>query len=194
MTTAAHETNTGVSHEKVGIWLFLASDFLFFGAFISAFILYRNIEQSAPQLKDVVNIPFTSVTSFILLMSSMGMVLAHGAIHRGDMRRFNVWIGMTALLGSMFVGGQIYEFTEFIRDGFTLRSNVNGSTFFVLTGLHGIHVTVGIVWLLSLLGMSLQGRLTKASAERVEVAGLYWHFVDIIWIVIFTLLYLIPDK
>jgi cytochrome c oxidase subunit 3/cytochrome o ubiquinol oxidase subunit 3 len=140
----------------------------------------------------VFNIPFTSVTSFILLMSSLTMVLALAAIQRGELRRFRIWIMATALFGATFIGGQIFEFTEFTREGLNLHTSTFGSSFYVLTGLHGAHVTVGIVWLISLWGLAMQGRMTQADSERVEIAGLYWHFVDVVWIVIFTVIYLIP--
>jgi heme/copper-type cytochrome/quinol oxidase subunit 3 len=192
---AAHPpTSTGTSNIKLAIWLFLASDCLFFGAFISAYLLYRGRQQTGPTPKDVYSIPFTSVSSFVLLMSSLTMVLALAAIQRGDLRRLRIWLLTTALLGSVFIGGQIFEFTEFARKGLSLNTNLFGSTFFVLTGFHGAHVTIGIIWLLSLWGLATQGRLTQKDAEKIEVAGLYWHFVDVVWIVIFTLVYLIPTK
>jgi len=162
----AHDTGTGVSNTKLAMWLFLSSDCLFFGAFISAYLFYRGRPQPGPHPIDVYNIPFTSVTSFILLA--------------------------TALFGATFIGGQVFEFTEFVRQGVTLDRNLFGSTFFVLTGLHGAHVTAGIIWLVSLWGLAVQGRLTSRDSERVEIAGLYWHFVDVVWIVIFTVVYLIP--
>jgi cytochrome c oxidase subunit 3/cytochrome o ubiquinol oxidase subunit 3 len=120
------------------------------------------------------------------------MVLALAAIRRGDHRRVRLWLAMTALFGMIFVGGQIFEFTEFYREGFTISGNLNGSTFFVLTGLHGLHVTAGIVWLATLWSMSLQNRLSTEHEQKVETAGLYWHFVDVIWIVIFMIVYLVP--
>jgi cytochrome c oxidase subunit 3/cytochrome o ubiquinol oxidase subunit 3 len=189
----AHDEHTGLVNPKLGMWLFLSSDCLFFGAFIATFLLYRDRGgQKGPTPKDVFNIPFTSATSFILLMSSLTMVLALAAIQRGDHRRFRVWILATALFGATFIAGQIFEFTEFTREGLNLHTSVFGSSFYVLTGLHGAHVTVGIVWLLSLWGLSTQGRLKTEHSERVEVAGLYWHFVDVVWIVIFTVIYLMP--
>jgi cytochrome c oxidase subunit 3 len=103
-----------------------------------------------------------------------------------------IWIAATAVLGSIFVGGQYFEFISFAREGLTLYSNTFGSSFFVLTGFHGTHVTIGVIWLLSLLYVSLRGGLPAEKALDVEIAGLYWHFVDIVWIVIFTLVYLIP--
>ena len=187
------DTNTGVTNTKLAMWVFLSSECIFFGAFISTYLLYRGRSvKGTPTPKDVYNIPFTSVTSFILLMSSLTMVLALAAIQRGDHRRFRVWIIATALFGVKFIGGQIYEFTEFYREGLALKTSVFGSSFFVLTGLHGLHVCVGIMWLLTLWGLSMQNRLHVHDAEKVEIAGLYWHFVDIVWIVIFTVIYLIP--
>ena len=193
----AADTNTGVSNNKLGIWLFIASEALFFGAFIATYFLYRG--RDAQFMKgltptDVLNIPFTSVTTFMLLMSSLTMVLALAAIQRNDHRRFRVWILATALFGMAFIGGQVYEFTEFYREGLHLGTNLFGSTFFVLTGLHGAHVVMGIVWLLSLWARSMQGRLPTEKSEAVEISGLYWHFVDVVWIVIFTAVYLVPQK
>jgi cytochrome c oxidase subunit 3/cytochrome o ubiquinol oxidase subunit 3 len=188
-----HESTTGLVNPKLAMWLFLSSDCLFFGAFIATFLLYRDRGgQKGPTPKDVFNIPFTSATSFILLMSSLTMVLALAAIQRGDHRRFRIWIIATAMFGATFIAGQIFEFTEFTRKGLNLDTSVFGSSFYVLTGLHGAHVTVGIVWLLSLWGLSMQGQLKTEHAERVEIAGLYWHFVDVVWIVIFTVVYLLP--
>jgi len=187
------DTNTGTTNVKLAMWVFLSSECIFFGAFISTYLLYRGRSPAnTPQPKDVYNIPFTSVTSFILLMSSLTMVLALAAIQRGDHRRFRIWLIATAMFGMVFIAGQIYEFTEFYREGLALKTSVFGSSFFVLTGIHGAHVTVGIIWLLSLWGLSMQNRLNVQHAERVEIAGLYWHFVDIVWIIIFTVVYLIP--
>lgn len=189
-----HATSTGVTNTKLAIWMFLSSDCLFFGAFISAYLLYRGRPgQKGPTAHEVYNIPFTSVTSFILLMSSLTMVLALAAIQRGDYRRLRIWLLATALFGAVFIGGQVYEFTEFYREGLTLSTNLSGSTFFVLTGFHGAHVTIGIVWLLSLWGLANQQKLNAGDSEKVEIAGLYWHFVDVVWIVIFTMVYLLPQ-
>ena len=191
-----HDTNTGVSNPKLGIWLFLSSEALFFGAFISTYFLYRGRDaqfRQGPKPEQFFNIPFTSVTSFILLMSSLTMVLALAAIQRGDHRRLRIWLLATCIFGMTFIGGQVFEFTEFYREGLKLSTNMFGTTFFVLTGLHGAHVTVGIIWLLILWGRSMQERLPAEKFQAVEIAGLYWHFVDIVWIFIFTAIYLIPS-
>ena len=165
------------------MWVFLSSECIFFGAFISTYLLYRGRSPAnTPHPKDVYNIPFTSVTSFILLMSSLTMVLALAAIQRGDHRRFRIWILATALFGMIFIGGQIYEFTEFYREGLALKTSVFGSSFFVLTGLHGAHVTVGIIWLLSLWGLSTQDRLARAARrtgrDRRPLLALRRHRLD----------------
>jgi heme/copper-type cytochrome/quinol oxidase subunit 3 len=191
------QTNTGVSNNKLAIWMFIASEALFFGAFLATYFLYRGRDAQflkGPTPSQLLNIPFTSVTTFVLLMSSLTMVLALDAIRRGLHRQFRVWMLATALFGLTFIGGQVYEFTEFYREGLHLSTNLFGSTFFILTGLHGAHVVVGLVWLLSLWARSMQGRLPQERAEAVEIAGLYWHFVDVVWIVIFTAVYLVPQK
>ena len=189
---ARHATSTGISNEKMVMWAFLGSECLLFGALISTYILYRHKSVSGPTPHSLYDIPFTSVSSFVLLMSSLSMALAVAAIQRGDQRRLRVWLSTTALLGSVFIGGQIYEFTTFIRRGMTIKTNVTSGAFFVLTGFHGVHVTLGIIMLLSLVSLSIRGKIPQAKAEVVEIAGLYWHFVDIVWIIIFTVVYLIP--
>lgn len=187
-----HQTSTGIENTKLAMWVFLGSECLLFGALISVFLLYRNHALGGARLHDVYDIPFTSVSSFVLLMSSLTMVLALAAIQRGDQHRLRTWLLATAMLGMTFISGQIYEFTIFVHKGFTVHSSVAGASFFILTSFHGAHVTVGILMLLSLYGMSTRGMLPQERSTAVEYIGLYWHFVDIVWIVIFTLVYLIP--
>lgn len=190
--TAGHlETNTGLDNRKLLMWLFLGSECLFFGSFIAAYLLYRDRSVTGPYPKDLFDIPFTSVSSFVLLMSSVTMVLALSAIQRGNLRQMRVWLLATAFLGIVFLSGQAFEFTEFYREGLTLHANMFGTTFFVLTGFHGAHVTVGVLILMSIYALSLKGHITEESSLNIELAGLYWHFVDAVWIVIFTLVYLV---
>ena len=186
-------TSTGLSNAKLGMWAFLGSECLLFGALISTYLLYRNRSTVGPTPHQVYDIPYTSVSSFVLLMSSLTMVLALAAIQRGNEAQLRAWLMATALLGMTFIAGQVYEFTRFVQEGLTIKTNVFGSSFFTLTGFHGAHVTIGILMLLSLFGMSLDGRLPPEKSEAVELVGLYWHFVDVVWIVIFTVVYLIPS-
>jgi len=177
------------------MWAFLGSECLLFGALISTYILYRGRGPDPGTLPHThYDIPYTSVSSFVLLMSSLTMVLALAAIQRGEHERLRVWLMATALLGMTFIGGQVYEFTRFVQEGLSIKSSPAASAFFTLTGFHGAHVTVGILMLLSLYGMSLDGRLPTERSEAVELVGLYWHFVDIVWVIIFTVVYLIPLK
>jgi cytochrome c oxidase subunit 3/cytochrome o ubiquinol oxidase subunit 3 len=155
-------------------------------------MLYRGRVKVGPTPRQVYDIPFTSVSSFVLLMSSLTMVLAVNSIARGDVRRCRLWLTTTAVLGASFVGGQVYEFTSFYRAGLGYTTNLFSSSLYTLTGFHGVHVSVGVIMLLSLVVMSLRGSLGPEKAETVEILGLYWHFVDIVWIVIFTLVYLLP--
>jgi heme/copper-type cytochrome/quinol oxidase subunit 3 len=185
------ETTTGLPHTKLAMWIFLASECLLFGALISTYVLYRG-RGAGPFPADVFDIPYTSVSSFVLLASSLTMVLALAAAQREDVGQTRLWLLSTAMLGMTFVGGQVYEFTVFVHEHLTLETNLFGSTFFTLTGFHGVHVTVGILMLLSLVGMSFSGRLPRDASFPIEMVGLYWHFVDIVWIVIFTVVYLIP--
>ena len=189
--TAHLETSTGLDNRKLLMWLFLGSECLFFGSLIAAYLLYRDKSVTGPYPEDLFDIPFTSVSAFHLLMSSVTMVLALAAIQRGNVRSMQIWLLATAFLGLLFVSGQAYEFTQFHHEGLSLETNLFGTTFFVLTGFHGAHVTIGILILMSLFAVSLQGRIQQKDSLNVEIAGLYWHFVDIVWIVIFTLVYLI---
>lgn len=186
-----HATNTGYSNEKLGMWVFLGSECLLFGGLISTYLLYQDRAVSGPLPKDLYDIPFTSVSSFVLLMSSLTMVLAVGAWMRGEVQRGRTWLLATALLGGIFIAGQVYEFTSFVNEGMGYTTNLAASSFYTLTGFHGVHVTAGIIMLLSLVGLSMTGRLGADKAETVEIVGLYWHFVDVVWILIFTIVYLI---
>ena len=187
-----HHSSTGLSNNKLAMWLFLGSECLLFGGLISTYMLYRGRVSNGPHPSAIYDIPFTSVSSFVLLMSSLTMVLAVTSAQRGDDRKTNLWLTVTALLGATFIGGQVYEFTTFYREGLGFTTSLFGSSFYALTGFHGVHVSVGVIFLLSTMGIIRKGRITGNKAEVVELVGLYWHFVDIVWIVIFTLVYLIP--
>jgi heme/copper-type cytochrome/quinol oxidase subunit 3 len=126
-------------------------------------------------------------------MSSLTMVLAVTSAQRNDDNRTNLWLTITALLGATFVGGQVYEFTTFYREGLGFTTSLFSSSFYSLTGFHGVHVSVGVIMLLSTMGIIKRNRITGNKSEVVELVGLYWHFVDIVWIIIFTLIYLIPS-
>lgn len=184
-------TSTGLDSWKVGFWTFIGSECLFFGTLISTYMVYKGRSVTGPYPADVLDIPLTTISTFVLLMSSLAMVIALDGVQRGLRGRSILWLSIVIVMGLTFLGFQVYEFQHFVHEGLTIQQNVFGSSFFVLTGFHGAHVAVGVVWLLTLLLMDIRGKLAPADALKVEIAGLYWHFVDIVWIVIFTLVYLL---
>jgi len=118
------------------------------------------------------------------------MVLALAATQRGDKRWERIWLGGVIAFGLIFLGGQVYEFTSFYHEGMGLTTNLFSQSFFVLVGFHGAHVAIGVLWLSVLLAAAMTGKLGQSRALSVELVGLYWHFVDVVWIIIFTLVYL----
>jgi len=200
--SGGHHTSMGIDSRKIGMWVFLASDCMFFGSLIATYLIYRGRAEElflsgqgkGPLPNEILDIPYTSISAFVLLMSSLTMVLALSSVQKGNVRGTRIWLLCTALLGSIFLGGQYFEFTSFHHEGLGLTTNMFGSTFFTLTGFHGFHVTLGVIMLLSLVVLSFRGGVTQGDAINVEIIGLYWHFVDIVWIIIFTLVYLIPYK
>ena len=187
----AHPTSTGLNSRKMLFWTFLGSECMFFGSLIATYLVYKGKSQVGPYPRDIFDIPLTSYSALLLLMSSLTMVLALAAVQHNNRKGSLIWLAATALLGMHFVGKQVYEFTHFLHQGLKLQTSLFGSTFFVLTGFHGTHVTVGVIWLWSLFMMALRGKLPAERSLDVEIAGLYWHFVDVVWIAIFTLVYLI---
>ena len=173
------------------MWAFLGSDCMFFGTLIATYLVYKGKSLVGPYPIDVFDIPVTSVSTFVLLMSSMSMVMAYAWLTRGNIKAFRIWLASTAIMGTTFLAFQVFEFRDFAVHGLTPRTNLFGSTFFTLTGFHGAHVTLGVVWLLSILFHSFRkGGVTPEKNLDVDLAALYWHFVDIVWIVIFTVVYL----
>jgi heme/copper-type cytochrome/quinol oxidase subunit 3 len=173
------------------MWAFLGSDCMFFGSLIATYLVYQGKSIAGPMPIDVFSIPVTSVSTFVLLMSSMSMVLSYAALTRGNIKVFRVWLLSTCILGATFLAFQVFEFRDFIQHGLTPRTNLFGTTFFTLTGFHGAHVTLGVIWLLSLYFHSFRkGGVTPETNLDLDLAALYWHFVDVVWIVIFTVVYL----
>ena len=204
-------TTTGQDHRKIAIWAFIGSECMLFTSLISTYLVYKgrsvtgpfphevcNPPQCATTLQPILNIPVTSMSTFVLLMSSLFMVLALAAVenkgkpgYEGLLGSSKFWLMATAIAGATFLGFQAYEFTSFVHEGLTIRTNLFGSTFFTLTGFHGAHVTAGVLWLLTLLAIDYRRGLKPKDAINVDLAALYWHFVDVVWIAIFTLVYLI---
>lgn len=186
-------TATGIPNKKLLMWAFLASDCMFFGTLISTHLIYRlHPVPGAPTPKQVFSIELTSFSTFILLMSSLMMALAVNAIQKGNVRSMRTSLLTTAFFGAIFLGCQVFEFNHFVHEKhLTLTNSLLGSTFYTLTGTHGTHVAIGVLWLMSMYVFSFKKDFGEKNAVDVEGMGLYWHFVDIVWIVIFTAVYLL---
>lgn len=186
-----------VDNKKLLMWLFLGSDCMFFGTLISTHLIYRKLYPESFEPTSLFSLELTSFSTFILLMSSFLMALAVSAMHKGQLKSFRRNVLGVIFFGLIFLGCQVYEFAHFVHEDLTLSTNTFGSTFYMMTGTHGVHVAIGIFWLICMYFYSHTGKMdAHESAVDVEVAGLYWHFVDIVWIVIFTAVYLIefiPD-
>jgi len=255
-----HRTSTGQSHRKVLMWTFLGTECMFFGSLIATFLIYHNNVASGPDREHAFeSLTLVSIMAFVLLASSFTMVLALAAARRGDEKMMRVWLLVTAFFGLFFIGAQGYEFWHFTQEGLTPHASLFGASFMVLTGFHGAHVTLGILWLVSVAalvrlhpktdhrpimatmlpkflgflsgvpkrepGTAIEARprhrrfiafvreqtqappppvlppdvsvkqfeahhLAEEKVLNVELVGLYWHFVDIVWVVIFTVVYL----
>lgn len=189
-----HGSSTGVDSRKLGMWTFIGSECLFFTALIATYLIYKPVNAAAENFqdpKDFLGIELTTLLATLLLASSLTMVLSLAAIRRNDLKGFQIWMLSTIALGLSFLGGQVYEFYHLHDIGLSLSSSLFGTTFFVLTGFHGTHVAIGVIWLLAVYIRALRGRYSAENDMDVELAGLYWHFVDLVWVVIFVLIYLI---
>ena len=196
-------TSTGLNNTKVAIWAFIGSECFFFASLISTYLIYRGRSPVGPfphdawtdpatghVFKAILNIPVTSVSTFVLLMSSLAMVLAHSAVVRGDRRSSKIWLASTALLGATFLGFQIFEYHHAYTElNLKLSSGAYGSTFFMLTGFHGFHVFVGMMMLLFITIRLMKGHFTPQRHFGFEGAAWYWHFVDVVWLGLYVVVY-----
>jgi cytochrome c oxidase subunit III len=177
---------------KLGMWTFLAGDAMTFGAGIAAYGALRIGNPNWPSPADYLGITTTAVMTFILICSSLTMVEALSGIQRGNQAKFRNFMALTVLGGLIFLGMQAFEWHHLIGErGMSIKRDLFDATFFILTGFHGCHVFGGVVYNSVLLIRGMMGKLPQAKAGLVEIAGLYWHFVDLVWILIFTFIYLI---
>jgi cytochrome c oxidase subunit 3/cytochrome o ubiquinol oxidase subunit 3 len=191
-STAAPESHPGElpDHRKLAIWIFLASDVIFFGALIAAFVVYRTRSVTGPGPAEVLTLFHATLMTMVLLVSSVTMVLALTAIRGGNRTRLWRWLLATAALGLFFLGLKAQEYSTLFSLGVTPSTNIFGSVYFTLTGFHALHVIIGIIWILAVSGKALRGGFSQTNYLPVEMVGLYWHFVDMIWVAVFMVVYL----
>ena len=194
------EPGAGVYSNKLGMWVFLASDVMFFTALIGSYIILRfGMTDAWAAPGAVLNVPLTAFNTFLLICSSVTMVKAFAAIEEGDQQGLKTWLIATALIGMAFVGVQVYEYIKLVGHGFVPNvagyhaegRPLYGATFYTMTGFHGAHVSIGVICLWFTVIQAFRGKYTAERHGGVEIMGLYWHFVDLVWIILFTIVYLI---
>jgi len=187
---SVEESFLKLDHRKVGLWSFIGSETVFFASLISTYMVYKSRSLGHFDA-EILNIPLTSFSTFVLLTSSLLMVLALAAFQRNDSRWGTIWLLGTAFFGCVFLGGQVYEFGDFwLHEKMLFNSNLFSQCFYTLVGFHGFHVFLGVIWLIVMAIAGMMGKLNAKRSLAVEMCGLYWHFVDIVWVVIFVLVYL----
>ena len=200
-----HWTSTGLNSRKIAIWGFIGSECLFFASLISTYLVYRGKSLVGPlpheesqcmlhgkmqTCEQIFSIPLVTFGTAVLLFSSFFVVLALNGAQNGNRKQLLGWLSATVVAGLFFIGMQVYEFSHFVKEGLGYSTNLFGSTFFTLTGFHGAHVTLGVIWLSTVLILAARGKLPPEKSFNLEMAALYWHFVDVVWIVIFPVVYL----
>jgi cytochrome c oxidase subunit III len=197
----AHQADGVLPHEPekatlegrnkiLAFWLFLGGETVLFGTLFATFIALRNQVPEGPTAKELFDIPMVGFATFILLASSLTSVMAMMSMHRGKLGGLLGWLGVTVALGAAFLGLEIYEFIHYVHEGHTFSSSAFSTSFYTLVGFHGAHVAFGILWIGLLIFQGLEKGLTVVTAPKFFVASLYWHFIDVVWVFIFTVVYL----
>lgn len=176
----------------LGFWLFLGGEAVLFGTLFATFLTLRHQVADGPSGSELFNLPMTAAATFILLVSSLTSVFAIQAMHRFDKKKLAGWLGATVLLGLAFLVLEIYEFAEYmIHEDYSMTTSAFSSAFYTLVGFHGAHVLFGILWISLLIGQLFKKGLTLVTAPKIYVSAIYWHFIDVVWVFIFTVVYLL---
>jgi len=185
-----YDSGPPVERGKFAIWLFLGTEIMFFAGLIGTYIVLRSGSASWPNPQERLAVDITAFNTFVLITSSWMMVKSLFAAAKGDQGGMVRWLLATILGGSFFVGIQVYEYLELFKHGALPNVDIFWSTFYAMTGFHGLHVIVGVIWLICALVSAMRGKFTPNNYLGLELAGLYWHFVDLVWVLLFTIVYL----
>ena len=189
---ATAEHGVGVHTQKLGMWVFLVSEVMFFTALIGSYIILRwGTGAPWPEPRTVLAIPVTALNTFILICSSVSMVKAYAAAVQDDQKGLKRWLLTTVVGGATFVSVQVREYIKLVHAGFLPSSGLFGASFYTMTGFHGFHVTCGVISMIYVTIRAFRGKYAGGKFQGVETIGLYWHFVDLVWIILFTIVYLI---
>jgi heme/copper-type cytochrome/quinol oxidase subunit 3 len=176
---------------KVGMWIFLLTDAMSFSGLLLGYGILRAGSHDWPNPAERLGIPSTAVMTFALICSSVSMVMALESAKQRDRKKLLRWLGLTILGGVFFLGGQVREYTHLIQEGHVLSQDQFMSTFYSVTGFHGLHVFTGVTYLTIIFIRALRGHYVNGDYNHIEICGLFWHFVDLVWILVFTFVYLI---
>jgi heme/copper-type cytochrome/quinol oxidase subunit 3 len=185
-----YDSGPPVERGKFAVWLFLATEIMFFTALIGTYIVLRSGSAEWPDPMRRLAVDITAFNTFVLITSSWMMVKALFAAQKGDQGGILRWLAATIIGGSFFVGIQVYEYIQLYQHGSLPNVDIFWSTFYAMTGFHGLHVVVGVIWLICAWFATLRGKYTARNYLGLELAGLYWHFVDLVWVLLFTIVYL----
>ena len=187
------ETATLEGRNKVlGFWLFLGGETVLFGTLFSTFLALRGQTNDGPTANELFHLSLVAVATFILLVSSLTSVFAVQAMHRRALKHLMIWLIVTVLLGASFLGLEVYEFYEYVtHKHFGMTTSAFSSAFYTLVGFHGAHVAFGVIWISFIIGQLFTKGLTVVTAPKVYVSAMYWHFIDVVWVFIFTVVYLL---
>ncbi len=185
-----YDSGPPVDRGKFAIWLFLATEVMFFTGLIGAYLVLRTGSPVWPNPAERLAVDLTAFNTFVLIWSSFCMVKGVEGAQKGDRGMLLKWLGLTVFFGAFFVSVQVYEYFQLVAHGALPNVDIFWSTFYLMTGFHGLHVAVGVLWLFLLWIAAARGKIGKQQAMKIELAGLYWHFVDLVWVLLFTIVYL----
>lgn len=177
-------------NKVLGFWLFLGGETVLFGTLFSAFLALRHQVLGGPPAEELFNLGLVAAATLILLTSSLTSVFAVQSLHSNQVKSLIIWLTITVLLGAGFLGLEIYEFVHYVHEGHGFTTSAFSSSFYTLVGFHGAHVAFGILWISLLIAQLMKKGLNTTTAPKVYIASMYWHFIDVVWVFIFTVVYL----
>lgn len=195
VSAAAHGHGHDGHHDlealrTMGFWIFLITDCIMFGTLFATFAVLHNSSAGGPTLSEMIEMPGIIASTFILLTSSFTSGLAVLSMHKGDRKGLISWLAVTVLLGAAFITLEVTEFVHLVHEGAAIGTSAAWSSFYVLVGTHGLHVSIGLVWMIAIMLQLGKRGITPVTKRKVGIVSLYWHFLDVVWIFVFTIVYM----